>query len=402
LVLAGARAGAVATTTTTTTTGSLRREPGTSPITTTATTAAVARILLWMTLIAATMTMTTMTTTTVKAFGPVASSSTARNFLVVRRSFRRSAGAATASRGAQGDNRTPTGRERIPSSSSSSVSFASGAFAARIVGSTSSKRGRTDVASSNGGLVALFSSSSGDDEEAVPAARRTLEKNLPSSSSDEGGGGTFEVFDDDSDFCVYASEQTIKKSRFIGLARHAESWKDASDFVEHVRGTVHPKARHWCFAYRGTVAGGGSTITERASDDGEPTGTAGQPILNALTTETDAPGGIVDVVVAVVRYSGGIKLGAGGLVRAYGGTARMVLRDHARFQATVVPKRTLEVTAVQPRYVGSVYDLAAKHGATVTPTGDDGTGYSVTCEDRTVRDFTEKLMDATRGSVVVR
>lgn len=265
---------------------------------------------------------------------------------------------------------------------------------------------------------ALFSSSPKSAESEVPVARVTLARDLPTDNNDD--DGSFELFGD-SDCCVYASEQTIKKSRFIGLARYAADWKDASAFIEHVRTRVHPKARHWCFAYRGSIVGGSggggdkndndkndgsgrtcTTITERASDDGEPSGTAGQPILNALSTEMPCAGGLVDVVVVVVRYSGGIKLGAGGLVRAYGGTARMVLRNHADYHITVVPRQTLTVSAVQPKFVGSVYDLAARHGATVVSTSDDYTGFSVTCESSAVREFTEGLMDATRGNVVIR
>ncbi len=225
-------------------------------------------------------------------------------------------------------------------------------------------------------------------------------------------------FFDDSEYHVYESEQTIKKSRFIGLARYADDWEDASNFVQHIRNNVHPKARHWCFAYRGSIVGGESdeieedisagafatstTITERASDDGEPSGTAGQPILNALITETTAPDGLIDAVVVVVRYSGGIKLGAGGLIRAYGGTARMVLQEHVQHQIEVIPKQKLSLSSIQPKHVGVVYDLAAKHGATVVATNDDYTSFSVTCDSEVAETFKAGMMDATRGSAVIR
>jgi len=144
-----------------------------------------------------------------------------------------------------------------------------------------------------------------------------------------------------------------------------------------------------------------STITERASDDGEPTGTAGQPILNALTTETNAAGGLIDTVVIVVRYSGGIKLGAGGLIRAYGGTARMVLQDHVSCQIDVIPKERLLVNAVQPKFVGVVYDLVARCGGSVVKVNEDYTCFEVVCDEEGVERFREGLMDATRGSVVI-
>lgn len=228
------------------------------------------------------------------------------------------------------------------------------------------------------------------------------------------------IEDDDlfqSVYRVYEWEQTIKKSRFIGIARYADDWKDASEFVQEIRTRIHPKARHWCFAYRGSVAVGddnednggiraesgetSSTITERASDDGEPSGTAGQPILNALRTETDAEGGLVDVVVVVVRYSGGIKLGAGGLIRAYGGTARGVLQEHLDDQIEVIPKTVLKLSALQPKYVGAVYDLAAKYGGTVVAS-EDYSSFSITCDFDASSNISEGLLDATRGSVVIR
>jgi putative IMPACT (imprinted ancient) family translation regulator len=272
-----------------------------------------------------------------------------------------------------------------------------------------------------GNAGALFSSAS--EEQAPQAAQKTLAKQP---DVDEVPVEESSLYNDNSEYRVYESEQTIKKSRFIGLARYADDWKDASGFVQHIRTKVHPKARHWCFAYRGSIGSGGdmndetiddaaassmmddaafatsTTITERASDDGEPSGTAGQPMLNALTTETDAPGGLIDVVVVVVRYSGGIKLGAGGLIRAYGGTARMVLQEHSDCQIQVIPKSRLSVSSIQPKHVGVVYDLAAKHGATVSSTSEDYTSFSVTCDSAYVDRFREGLMDATRGSAVIR
>ncbi len=271
----------------------------------------------------------------------------------------------------------------------------------------------TELAASSASS-ALFSSSSEDNAvDASPATSVTSQKTLAKQPLDD----SLEVcIFEDSEYHVYESEQTIKKSRFIGLARYADDWKDASNFVEHIRTKVHPKARHWCFAYRGSIVGEGeeiieatdasfatsTTITERASDDGEPSGTAGQPILNALTTETTAPEGLIDAVVVVVRYSGGIKLGAGGLIRAYGGTARMVLQEHAQHQVEVIPKQKFSLSSIQPKHVGVVYDLAAKYGAIVEATNDDYTSFSVICDSEVAQVFKAGMMDATRGSAVIR
>lgn len=109
----------------------------------------------------------------------------------------------------------------------------------------------------------------------------------------------------------------IKGSRFIGVARPAGSIEEAKEAVEAVRKQFYD-ARHHCFAYRLAPAGD----VFRAADDGEPAGSAGQPILAQLA-EVD----LVDAVAVVVRYFGGTKLGVGGLVRAYGAAAKAVLES---------------------------------------------------------------------------
>ena len=73
----------------------------------------------------------------------------------------------------------------------------------------------------------------------------------------------------------YEAEEIVKKSRFIGIAKHCTSWNDAQEFIQSIRGE-HPKSRHVCFGF----VCGTNPVTERCSDDGEPTGTAGQPILS--------------------------------------------------------------------------------------------------------------------------
>ncbi|RTH31961.1 IMPACT family protein, partial [Thermus scotoductus] len=96
-------------------------------------------------------------------------------------------------------------------------------------------------------------------------------------------------------------EETIQKSRFIAKAAPVASEEEALAFLEAQR---EPQATHNCYAYKlGNLY--------RFFDDGEPTGTAGKPILHAIEAQ-----GLDRVVVLVVRYFGGIKLGAGGLVRA--------------------------------------------------------------------------------------
>lgn len=117
-------------------------------------------------------------------------------------------------------------------------------------------------------------------------------------------------------------EVEIKRSDFLGYAARTTSEDEARDFLADIR-SHHREARHVCHAF---VLGPERSI-QRSSDDGEPSGTAGAPILKAIVSRKTAPGQTMlsDVTVAVVRYFGGIKLGAGGLVQTYSQTAAGVL-----------------------------------------------------------------------------
>lgn len=110
------------------------------------------------------------------------------------------------------------------------------------------------------------------------------------------------------------AELEVKKSRFIARAHPVKNRQAALEIVQQLQ-LEFPDARHICWAY---VLG--NQVSAAMSDDGEPSGTAGKPILNVLQHKA-----IGDVLVAVVRYFGGIKLGAGGLVRAYSGAAQLVV-----------------------------------------------------------------------------
>lgn len=113
------------------------------------------------------------------------------------------------------------------------------------------------------------------------------------------------------------SEQIIKKSRFITLIQRVKNKEQAKAFIENIK-AQYPDARHHCWAY---IAGHPTATTDIGfSDDGEPQGTAGKPILNVLQHKR-----IGEVALVVVRYFGGIKLGAGGLVRAYSSSASLAM-----------------------------------------------------------------------------
>ena len=104
-----------------------------------------------------------------------------------------------------------------------------------------------------------------------------------------------------------SDEFIIHKSRFIGHGAPVHSEEEALDFLADIR-RAHKDASHNCYAY---IVGRNAGIA-RYSDDGEPSGTAGAPIIEVIKAQ-----GVVDVCVVVTRYFGGILLGAGGLIRAY-------------------------------------------------------------------------------------
>lgn len=116
--------------------------------------------------------------------------------------------------------------------------------------------------------------------------------------------------------CSYSEE--IKKSRFITLLAHTDGVEAARSFVQQIK-HEHPGARHHCWAW---VAGAPDDSQKLGfSDDGEPSGTAGKPMLAQLMGNN-----IGEITAVVVRYYGGIQLGTGGLVKAYGGGVQQALR----------------------------------------------------------------------------
>jgi len=113
-------------------------------------------------------------------------------------------------------------------------------------------------------------------------------------------------------------ELEVKRSKFLTFAGPAVDRQEADNFIRTLR-IQHPQANHVCWAY---IAGAPNTTIRSMSDDGEPSGTAGMPMLKVLEYS-----GYGDIVVAVVRYFGGTKLGTGGLQRAYSDAVALVLTD---------------------------------------------------------------------------
>ena len=155
----------------------------------------------------------------------------------------------------------------------------------------------------------------------------------------------------------------IKKSEFLAFA-YPISDKNAVMFhVEQLK-SRYPDARHHCLAY--IVGDPHNTTHAGFDDDGEPNGTAGRPILNVLQHK-----GIGNVLVVVVRYFGGIKLGVGGLTRAYATATQMVVDEMSL--TPFIPKSTLQITTTfaheaQIRYLTEQQDgeiLSANYATNV-------------------------------------
>ncbi|PSL48559.1 putative YigZ family protein [Salsuginibacillus halophilus] len=148
------------------------------------------------------------------------------------------------------------------------------------------------------------------------------------------------------------TEIVIQKSRFITYVTRAETEAEAQSFIEQIK-KQHWNATHNCSAY---LIGEQDDI-QKANDDGEPSGTAGLPMLEVLKKR-----GLKDTVVVVTRYFGGIKLGAGGLIRAYGNAVSEGLNETG-----VVERRLMDVYTVAVDYTllgkvenelrNSTYDL---------------------------------------------
>lgn len=158
----------------------------------------------------------------------------------------------------------------------------------------------------------------------------------------------------------------IKKSDFITYAYPVTSREQAMFHVEQLR-EKYADARHHCWAY--IIGDPNNTTSAGFDDDGEPNGTAGRPILNVLQHKN-----IGNVIVIVVRYFGGIKLGAGGLTRAYAGSAQAAVDE---MQLTpYVPMTQVQIAAdfaneSQVRYVvedmgGSIGEVTYSKAVTLT------------------------------------
>lgn len=185
------------------------------------------------------------------------------------------------------------------------------------------------------------------------------------------------------------SEETIKKSRFITYLAHTEGVEAARDFVQRMR-VEHHAARHHCWAW---VAGAPYDNQQRGfSDDGEPSGTAGRPILAQLTG-----GNIGEITAVVVRYYGGIQLGTGGLVKAYGGGVQQGLRLLVRRQK--VPMLNFRLSCDYSQLAEIERMIARFGGQSLNSEFTAVVSITLAIPHKNVTGFTQNLTDFSRGSL---
>ncbi|WP_019121113.1 YigZ family protein [Brevibacillus massiliensis] len=181
------------------------------------------------------------------------------------------------------------------------------------------------------------------------------------------------------------SEIVIERSRFIGYAQRATTEEEAAAFIAGIK-KKHWDATHNCSAF---VIGENDQI-QRSSDDGEPSGTAGKPILECIKKN-----GLKDTVVVVTRYFGGIKLGAGGLVRAY--TAGTVAGLKAAGIVAHILHQSIAVT-VDYHWWGKVEnELRIGQHRVVDTAYTDLVTVTVLIPDGEESSFVERITDLTNG-----
>jgi uncharacterized YigZ family protein len=178
-------------------------------------------------------------------------------------------------------------------------------------------------------------------------------------------------------------EETIKKSRFIGHAARVTSQEESLDFYESV---IDSQASHNCWAWR-------INFQVRSSDDGEPSGTAGRPMLNVIERRE-----LENVMVVVTRHFGGIKLGVGGLVRAYSGTTAKCLDRAGIIELFPMSEYTIKTGF---EWASSLHGLLGQFSAEkLEETYDkDGVILKIRCRESDYGKLASSLRDACRGQV---
>lgn len=186
--------------------------------------------------------------------------------------------------------------------------------------------------------------------------------------------------------CDTETETVISKSRFIAYIRRTSSEEAAKAFISEIK-AKHKSANHNCSAY----IIGENALIQKADDDGEPTGTAGVPILEVLKQ-----GSMYDTTIVVTRYFGGIKLGGGGLIRAYSGSASSAVK--ASGKVIKIPVIPIEVTMDYTNTSRFEHYLGETDVEIIETRYTDRVAYLLHVKEAEREDFLKRLTEITKNT----
>lgn len=182
-------------------------------------------------------------------------------------------------------------------------------------------------------------------------------------------------------------EEDIKKSRFICHLKRVTSEEEGRDYIAQIK-KQHHKANHSCSAM---IIGEDGQV-KRSSDDGEPSGTAGVPMLTVLEKQ-----GLTNVVAVVTRYFGGIKLGAGGLIRAYSGSVAHAIEEIGRVEVKELTGLKISLDYSQYQVFSNFLEAEGLQEFDTTFLSDVTTMLYV--EETEIEGLTQRLVDFYQGKV---
>lgn len=190
---------------------------------------------------------------------------------------------------------------------------------------------------------------------------------------------------------IHREEDVVRRSRFIVSIARVSSTEEAKAFIERIR-AEHPTATHNCWAFNAGAPE--DTAQVGASDDGEPQGTAGRPMLTVLLHS-----GVGEIAAVVTRYFGGTLLGTGGLVRAYQGSVKQGLDS-----LPVVLREDMQrfVVSIEPHQVSDFqHFLAEAKGRVVTSDFRFDATFEVEVPKPHAQTFADRMMEVTAGEALI-
>ena len=190
---------------------------------------------------------------------------------------------------------------------------------------------------------------------------------------------------------IHREEDVVRRSRFIVSIARVSSTEEAKAFIERIR-VEHPTATHNCWAFNAGAPE--DTAQVGASDDGEPQGTAGRPMLTVLLHS-----GVGEIAAVVTRYFGGTLLGTGGLVRAYQGSVKQGLDS-----LPVVLREDMQrfVVSIEPHQVSDFqHFLAEAKGRVLTSDFRFDATFEVEIPKPHAQSFADRMMEVTAGEALI-